>query len=357
MSDKDNIKGIRLLFSGGGTLGPVTPLIAIIEKIKKDRPQDEIFWISTKRGVENEFLKKLDIKIYPISCAKLRRYISIQNFFDIFKFIYSLFVSYFLLQKIKPNIVITAGGYVSVPIVIIAKLLKIKILVHQQDIQIGLANKIMSRFANIITVSFKEHINKFKNKNIIYTGNPCRFTEYEISKLNKQELLEKYNLKSDKPVLLIIGGSSGAESLNKSIYNSIEELAKYCQIIHVTGLDKGSALSSDDYMQIEFLKDEAIEFMYLADIIVSRAGLATLTELSSLGQCAIIVPIRGHQEINAEYFYEKNAVELANTLNIVQKIKNLLKDERRQNELRNNIKNIMPHNSTEKIIDKIYEFK
>ncbi len=346
---------MKLLFSGGGTLGPVTPLIAIIDEIKKSHSKDEIFWVSTKNGKENEFLRKLDIKIYSIASAKLRRYLSVQNIFDVFRFIKSLFESYKIIKKIKPDIIISAGGYVSVAPVIVGRLLKIKIFIHQQDIQIGLANKIMSFFADTITVSFEEQLRKFKNKNVFFTGNPCRFTKNEIEKLNKESLLLKHNLKKDKPIVLILGGSSGAESLNNAIYNSIDKLAKKCQIIHVTGTNKGSEIESDDYMQIEFLKEEAIEFFYLSDIIISRAGLGTLTELSSMEKCSIIVPLLGHQEKNAEYFYKKNAVEIANSENFIEKLFELLNNRDKQIELGKNIKKMMPNNSSQKIIEKIYE--
>ncbi len=346
---------MKLLFSGGGTLGPVTPLVSIIEKIQKNRVGDEIFWISTVGGKENIFLKDLGIKIYPIHAAKLRRYISSENFLDIFVFIKSLFVSFYLIKKINPDIIISAGGYVSVPLVIVGKLLKKKIHIHQQDIQIGLANKIMSYFADVITVSFKEQLENFKNKNIYFTGNPCRFTSEQINSLKKEDIIKKYNLKEDKKIVLVLGGSSGANSLNEVIYNSINLLISRCQLIHITGFDKGNPMDNDDYLQMEFLKDEAIELMFASDIVVSRSGLATLTELSALKKATITIPLSGHQELNAKYFSEKNAVELVSYDNLVEKVCMLLDDEKRRELLSNNIYSIFPHNSTDKIIKYIIE--
>ncbi len=358
MNNKNQNKrssGLRLLFSGGGTLGPVTPLVAIIEKIQKSNASDEIFWISTKGGKENIFLKDLGIKVYSMSAAKLRRYMSFENFLDIFVFIKSLFVSFYLIKKIHPDVIISAGGYVSVPLVIIGKLLGKKIFIHQQDIQIGLANKIMSYFADVITVSFQEQLEYFKNKNIYFTGNPCRFTKEQIDSLDKNFIIKKYNLKSEKSIVLVLGGSSGANSLNEVIYNSINLLVDKCQVIHITGFDKGSPLENDDYLQMEFLKDEAIELMYVADIVISRAGLATLTELSALQKTSIIIPLRGHQEFNMKYFYEKNAVESADENNLVEKICLLLANENKRTMLSENISKIFPHDSTEKIIKYIIE--
>lgn len=356
MNNYNNVSnGLKLLFSGGGTLGPVTPLVAIIEKIQKNYKNNEIFWVSTRGGKENIFLKDLDIKVYSMRAAKLRRYVSFENFLDIFVFIKSLFVSFYLIKKINPDIIISAGGYVSVPLVIVGKLLKKKIFIHQQDIQIGLANKIMSHFADIITVSFKEQLESFKNKNIYFTGNPCRFTSEQINILNKEDVIKKYNLKNDKKIVLVLGGSSGANSLNEVIYNSINLLIDKCQLIHITGFDKGNPIDNDDYLQMEFLKDEAIELMFVSDIVISRAGLATLTELSALKKSTITIPLSGHQEFNAKYFYAQNAVELANYDNLVEKVCILLESENRRQLLSNNIYGIFPHNSTDKIIKYIIE--
>lgn len=355
LKDVENVNYMKFLFSGGGTLGPVTPLVAIIEKIQKDRAGDEIFWISTVGGKENIFLKDLGIKVYPIHAAKLRRYVSFENFLDIFIFIKSLFVSFYYLKKINPDIIISAGGYVSVPLVIIGKLLKKKIHIHQQDIQIGLANKIMSYFADVITVSFKEQLENFKNKNIYFTGNPCRFTSEQINSLKKEDIIKKYNLKEDKKIALVLGGSSGANSLNEVIYNSINLLVPRCQLVHITGFDKGNPVDSDDYFQMEFLKDEAMELMFVSDIVISRSGLATLTELSALKKATITIPLSGHQEYNAKYFYDKNAVEIANYDNLVERVCILLESDNRRSVLSDNINNIFPHDSTDKIIKHIIE--
>lgn len=347
-------KSFKLMFSGGGTLGPVTPLIAIVNKIKKIHPQDEIFWVSTKNGIENKFLNNMKIMTYPISSAKLRRYFSLKNFSDIYNFKKAIFESRKLLKKINPDIVISAGGFVSVPLVLVAKILHKKILIHQQDVKIGLANKAMFPFADKITFSFPEHLEKIKKDKAIFTGNPCRFEIDSIKNLNKQEIVEKYNFNPEIPIVLILGGSSGADSLNDVIYKNIDKLIEKCQIIHITGRGKHIDIQKENYYQYEFIDKEVLDFMFISDLIVSRAGLGTLTELSYLEKCTILIPLKGHQELNAKYFFDKDAVELSTENNLVENIFMLLENDIKRDSLKKNISAIMPKDATENITNIIY---
>ncbi len=344
---------MRILFSGGGTLGSVTPLTAIIDYIKKNHPQDEIFWVSTKEGIEKKFFQDSNVKTYTIHSAKFRRYFSLQNFVDIFKFIASLFQASKILNEVQPDILFSAGAYVSVPLVIMGKLKGKKIIIHQQDIKVGLANKIMSHLADKITVSFPESKDRFKRKAKL-TGNPCRF--YNHAKLsNKNQILNKYNLKENKAILLILGGSSGSQRLNETIYKNISDLTGKYQVLHVSGVKKGKKIKSKDYHQYDFLHDEIFDFICLADMVVSRAGLATLTELSCLKKCVILVPLKGHQEINAGYFYEHKAVEVSHPDDLVENIFKLSKDKAKVKKLKNNIAKILSKHGTEKIVKEIYK--
>jgi len=345
---------MKLLFSGGGTLGSVTPLLAIIDRIKTKYPQDEVFWVTTKDGVEKDFLDKYNVQKYALDAAKLRRYFSWENLEDIFKFIKSFFQAYKVLRKINPDIIISAGAYVSVPLVIVGKLQGKKVLIHQQDIKVGLANKIMSWFADRITLSFWESSFRLNQKKIYLTGNPSRFNRKQIESLNRLALLKKYKLKERKPVLLILGGSSGSLELNKVIYKSIKQLTNKYQVIHVTGQKKNRKIEKEDYYQYDFLKKELLDFMFLADIVISRAGFATLTELSYLSKCSIIVPLKGHQEINAGYFYKEKAIELCDSQHLIKTIFKIAKNKSKKESLIENMDYIMPKNAVGKIIDHIY---
>ena len=345
---------MKILFSGGGTLGSVTPLLAIIDRIRSYHPKDEIFWVTTKGGIEKDFLDKYKIKKYALDAAKLRRYFSKDNFKDIFKFIKSFFKAYKILKKINPDIIVSAGAYVSVPLVVIGKLMSKKVLIHQQDIKVGLANKIMSKFADKITLSFWESGGRLNQDKIYLTGNPSRFTRKQIEDLDRVKLLKKYNFKEKKPLLLILGGSSGSEELNKVIYQSINRLTNKYQVVHVTGINKNKKLKKEDYYQYDFLDKELLDFMFLADMVVSRAGFATLTELSYLSKCAIIVPLKGHQEINAGYFYKEKAVELCDSKHLIFTISKISKNKSKKDSLIEHMDHIMPKNAVKKITDHIY---
>lgn len=347
---------MKVLFSGGGTLGPVTPLIAVMEEMRKTHKDCEFVWISTKNGRENSLLKDFDVKIYELSAAKLRRYFSFENFIDFFRFFKSLFDVYKILKIENPDVVVSAGAYVSVPVTIVSKVfLRKNVLIHQQDIKIGLANKFMSYLADVITVSFEDQLDKFLNKNTFLTGNPSRFDASKC--LNKKDIASKYCLSLDKKTVLVLGGSSGAESLNKSVANFSEEIFDKCQIIHVTGLGKKIEKKIGGYLQFEFLKEEMFDILCISDIVITRAGLGTLTELSSMNKCAILVPLLGHQEVNAKYFYEKNCAEIANYDNLYRKLVELLENDDRCAELGNNIASIMPRDGEKKISEKIYGLK
>jgi UDP-N-acetylglucosamine--N-acetylmuramyl-(pentapeptide) pyrophosphoryl-undecaprenol N-acetylglucosamine transferase len=348
---------MKILFSGGGTLGSVTPLLAVIDEIQKNYPEDEIFWVSTKDGVEQGFLDEYQIKKYSITSAKLRRYFSWQNFVDIFKFIKSISEAYQIIKKTNPDVIVSAGAYVSVPLAIVGSLMSKKVLIHQQDIKVGLANRIMGIFAHKITLSFWEsqvRFRFFKKKKLYLTGNPSRFTRKQINGLDRQDLLDKYDLKSNKAILLILGGSSGSAEINNVIYNSVTDLANKYQVIHVTGANKGRKKKKKDYYQYEFLNKELLDFIFLADIVVSRAGFATLTELSFLSKCSIIVPLKGHQEINAGYFYEEKAVELCDAEHLISTISALFKNKGKRESLIEYMDHIMPKNAVQKITDQIY---
>jgi UDP-N-acetylglucosamine--N-acetylmuramyl-(pentapeptide) pyrophosphoryl-undecaprenol N-acetylglucosamine transferase len=348
---------MKILFSGGGTLGSVTPLLAIIDEIKKTHPEDEVVWVTTKDGVEKDFLNEYDIEKYSMTSAKLRRYFSWQNFIDFFKFIKSLFEAFSIIKKVKPDVIVSAGAYVSVPLAIVGKLMFKKVLIHQQDIKVGLANRIMAIFADRITLSFWESQTRFKyfkKRKTYLTGNPGRFTRKQIDSLDRDTLLKRYNLKADKPILLILGGSSGSAEINQVVYKSVSKLVNKFQVIHITGANKNKEIEKADYHQYSFIYKEMLDFMFLSDLVVSRAGFATLTELSCLSKCAIIVPLKGHQEINAGYFYREKAVELCDAEHLITTILSLSRDQNRKEYLIEHMDHIMPKNAVQKITDQIY---
>jgi len=290
-------------------MGSVSPLLAIAERAKQDFPNAELFWIGTKDGPEKKLVEKAGISFQSVASGKLRRYFSAQNFLDPFKIIWGFFQSFVAILKIKPDLVLSAGSFVGVPVVFAAWILRKKIIVHHQDIELGLANKLLTPLANRITVSFEDQVKKFPVRKTVFTGNPVRAFIFEGS---KQDAQQKFNLEQTVPTLLVLGGGTGADFVNQLFVRIAPDLVKFCQIIHVFGQNKMLAFDKQQigshYHAVEFLTDQLADVYAVADLVVTRAGLSSLTELAVLGKPMAIIPIPDtHQEDNSAYFSRVNA--------------------------------------------------
>jgi UDP-N-acetylglucosamine--N-acetylmuramyl-(pentapeptide) pyrophosphoryl-undecaprenol N-acetylglucosamine transferase len=376
---------MRILYSGGGTMGSVSPLIAIHQRLSASVPfsgttadklnnlENEIiadknyqaFWIGTKTGLEKEIVKKEGIVFKSISAGKLRRYFDLRNIVDIFKIKIGFFQAFSIIKKFKPDVIVSAGSFVAVPVVIAGWFLRVPSIIHQQDVRPGLANKIMAKFAARITVALDISLKDFSSKKVILAGNPVRQfpisnPEYSGQFSNKSQNLN-FKFQNDLPILLVMGGGTGALALNNLILESLPELAKFCNIIHLTGKNKKLQATSyklqANYKSFEFLGDEIFSAMSAADLIITRAGMSALTELAYLKKSCVIVPIpNSHQEKNAEYFAEKNAgVYLKQNEfdknKLVDEIKKLLADENARLEMGERINKVFIDYSGEKIIN------
>ena len=297
----------KILLVGGGTAGSVTPLLAIAQELKTQGGFEFLF-VGTKQGIEKEMVKKAGLKYQAIISGKLRRYFSFNNFLDFFKIFFAFWQSLFLIIKYQPVFILSAGSFVAVPVIWAGWVLRKKILIHQQDIVPGLANKLMAPFATVITVTFDKSLADYGVKAVL-TGNPGQSSIVE-NKLSAEKIKEKFKLKNNFPTILITGGGTGAEAINKLVAESLSELTSFCQIIHTTGKGKKVFSEAINYHQFEFLSaEEMFEALRIADLVVSRAGLGALTEISLAGKPAIIIPMpNSHQEANANYFAEKEAV-------------------------------------------------
>jgi len=353
----------KILLTGGGTGGSVAPLLAIIEEAEPLRLQSNrrglasnaFLWLGTRNGLEREMVEKENIKFKAISGGKLRRYFSWRNFIDPFFILAGFLQAFFIILKWKPDLVMSAGSFVSVPVVWAAWLLSVPVLIHQQDARPGLANKLMARFASIITVTFEKSLADYGNK-AVWTGNPIRLRLIEN---RKQKTENRFDLKNDLPVVMVIGGGTGALAINKLVEQSLDELTEFCQIIHITGKNKILDIGYQilNYQQFEFLNSEQITEAYaVADIVVSRCGMGALTELSYLGKPAILIPIPdSHQEENAEIFKEKDAAIVLDQKELtaeklVENIRKLLDDKVLRNKLSNNISQVIKRGANERIV-------
>ena len=297
----------KILFTGGGSAGHVSVNVALIPEFKKNGY--EISYIGSKTGIENEMIGKIpEVKYHRISSGKLRRYFSWENFIDPFKVLKGIVDSLLILKKEKPNFVFSKGGFVSVPVCVAAKLLRIPVVLHESDLTPGLANKINIKFCNHIFTTFEDtqrFLPKSKASLIgaivrddIYTGN--RQKAYELTGFNE-----------DKPVLLVMGGSLGSKILNDYIWDNMDQLTEKYQIVHLVG--KGllnNNIDKEGYKQFEFLSKELFDVLKITDFVISRAGANSIYEFLALELPPILVPLgtnqsRGDQIENARFF-EKN---------------------------------------------------
>jgi UDP-N-acetylglucosamine--N-acetylmuramyl-(pentapeptide) pyrophosphoryl-undecaprenol N-acetylglucosamine transferase len=324
----------------------------------------EFLWLGTKYGPEKQMVEQAGIKFKAITGGKWRRYFSLKNLFDIFKIKIAFWQSFFILLKWRPDLAISAGSFVSVPAVWAAWLLGAKVLVHQQDIRPGLANRLMTPLAKVVTATFEESL-KIYGKKAVWIGNPTRRS---LKIPNPKSQIP--NINENLPIVLIVGGGTGAMAINKIVEENLGELIKFCQIIHVTGKDKGARASHPNsllgkergYYAYEFLDVERMaEALGLADAVVTRAGMSFLTELSYLGKPSIIIPLPdSHQEANAEFFKSKKAAIVIDqksltAASLTHMIKDLLSDEKMRGQLAINMGNAMKQGASQEIAKIIYK--
>lgn len=297
---------MKILLTGGGTMGSVSPLMAIYEEAKSQKKDWQWFWVGTKKGPERDLIQSMGIQYEWLPAVKLRRYFSWQTIFEPLILLVSFLRSLFIIAAGKPDLIIAAGSFVSVPVIWAGWFFRKKIIVHQQDIRPTLSNKLVGWCANLITLSFEKSAQDFPERKSVVIGNPVR-TRLDEADAGKGRQI--FNLDQNYKTLLIIGGSSGAQALNRWVWDNIDKLLTRANVIHITGYNNVNKMKEQKrYQQIEYLADELPHIMAAADLVISRAGLATLSELSYLKKASVLAPIPdSHQEDNAFYFADKHA--------------------------------------------------
>lgn len=291
----------RIVFTGGGTAGHIMPNLALYSSLKKDF---DCYYIGSKNGMEKTMIPSL-MPYYEIETTKLRRSISPSNLLIPFKLIKGICNAKKILKQIKPDIVFSKGGFVSVPVVIAASKLNIPVITHESDYTLGLANKIISKKCKYVCTSFDLTAKNIKNG--IYTGSIIR---PEVLDGNKQKILKQFNFNTQKKNILVIGGSLGSEKINSSIHQNVNDLLKNYNILHIVGKGKiNTNINKKGYEQVEFLKNVGDAFDF-ADMVITRGGSNALFELLALSKPMLIIPLskqesRGDQILNANYFYDK----------------------------------------------------
>jgi UDP-N-acetylglucosamine--N-acetylmuramyl-(pentapeptide) pyrophosphoryl-undecaprenol N-acetylglucosamine transferase len=299
----------KILFTGGGTAGHVMINMVLIPKFMEKGWGVE--YIGSQNGIEKLLVQ--NVKYNSISAGKLRRYWDWENFKDPFKIIKGCIQSYKLMKRIKPDVIFSAGGFVSVPVVIGAWMNKVPVIIREPDSTLGLANKIALPFTTKLCTTFPQTGENVSNEKKVYVGPIVR---EEIERGNVLRGRSYCKFQQDKPVLLIMGGSQGAQWINDMVRESLEKLLLNFNIVHMCGKGKvDSSIGMEGYMQFEYIGEELPHILNMASVVVSRAGSTAISELLFLKKPMLLIPLtnsssRGDQVLNAEYFSRQGYAEV-----------------------------------------------
>lgn len=320
----------RILFTGGGTAGHVIVNLALIPHFQKQGWN--VDYIGSKTGIERDLIAELDhVTYHPISTGKLRRYMSIENFKDPFKVLKGTVDAWNIIRKTKPNIIFSKGGFVSVPVVVAARMRRVPTIIHESDLTPGLANKLATRFAKKVLTTFPETVKFFPDKKATHVGAVIREELFQGDKKHGYALT---NLMVDKKVLLIMGGSIGSQKINEIIRGNLPKLLANYQIIHICGSGNiDESIHEQGYVQFEYVNEQLKDVFAITDYVISRAGANAIFEFLALQLPMLLIPLslsasRGDQIDNANSF-ERDGIahvleeEQLNDKNLLAAIDNL----------------------------------
>jgi UDP-N-acetylglucosamine--N-acetylmuramyl-(pentapeptide) pyrophosphoryl-undecaprenol N-acetylglucosamine transferase len=294
----------KIVMTGGGTAGHVTPNIALLPKLRE--LGYDVVYIGSYNGIEKTLIEQAGVSYHGISSGKLRRYFDLKNFSDPFKVLKGFSEASKLLKKLKPDVVFSKGGFVSVPVVLAAKQHKIPVLIHESDMTPGLANKLCIPVAKKVCCNFPETLKNLPEAKAVLTGSPIRS---ELAQGNKIAGLDLCGFTANKPVLMVMGGSLGAANVNKAVREALPMLLEDFQVVHLCGKGKmdNLLLTPPGYKQFEYITTELKDLFAMTDIVISRAGANAICELLALKKPNILIPLpaassRGDQILNAASF-------------------------------------------------------
>ena len=326
----------KIILTGGGTAGHIMPNLALIPLLEKNF--NLIYYLGSPDSMEENILKNYkNVKFIPIPTTKLVRKFTLKNLAIPFKLLKSICKTKKEVKKIKPDVIFCKGGYVSVPVAIAGKMCKVPVIAHESDYSMGLANKIILKFANKMCTSFEDTAKI--SKKCVCTGSPIR---QQIFKGDKSKLINVKNFDKNKPFVLFFGGSLGSKNINNLVKDSLPELTKNYNILHITGKNNKISANFTNYYQTEFTNNIE-DFFALSDIVVCRGGANSLFELLALQKPMLIIPLskaesRGDQIENAEYFKKHKWAEVLmesdlSTKNLLQKLQTLSSLDKNQTNL------------------------
>jgi len=327
----------KIILTGGGTAGHTTPNLALLPYLKEDNY--EIHYIGSENGIEKSIISGIsEITYHGIKSGKMRRYFSMKNFTDPVRIIKGYFEAKKLMKQIKPDIVFSKGGFVTVPVVRAAHAYKIPVISHESDITPGLANKLSKKYATRICLTFPDVLKEIKPPLGVYTGSPIRSELYSGSARKARKMLGF----DSKPVLLMMGGSLGAKTINTVLREALPELLKDLNVIHLCGKDniEEELNSLKGYAQFEYITEGLADVLALSDYILSRAGSNSIHEFLALKKPMLLIPLplsasRGDQILNAESFASRNFALVLNQedLNMDSLIRNIHKLRQKSHEM------------------------
>ena len=313
-------KKIKILITGGGTGGHIYPAIAVIQNLKQDNDIEKIFYIGCEKNMEKDIVLGENIDFYSINVSGMPRKTSLKLFKWFFELGLAIIKSAFYISKLKPDVVLGTGGYVSGPVLLAAKWLKVPFVIHDPDAHPGIVNKFMAKWASAVSISFEQAKSHLKSKNIVLNGNPIRANFLQVS---RDEAINELNLNPEKKTILAIGGSQGANTINNALMGASSVLINSgFQIIHQTGAKNYNKyirelaqkspelLNNPCYIVKPFFNNMEIP-LNAADMSVSRAGSLSISELNLCGLPSILVPYpyaaADHQRFNAKAMEEAGA--------------------------------------------------
>ncbi len=292
-----------IALTGGGTMGPTAPLLALHQYWSKKYPADKFIWIGTAEGPERAPVEARGIPFLALPSAKIPRYLSVKLLTWPYDYWLAKKAAQIIISDNKPDIVIGAGGFTQVPLIRAASQAGIPCLVHQLDFQPGLSNLAVQKHCQAITTSFTYQVNKFpKCRNVKHIATPSRFADATVPEIHIAKA--HFGFDDQKPVILIVGGGTGARALNQVIESNLPKWLEISQILHLTGKNRSSNPSeAPGYKRFEFLdRDDLLQAYASTDIVISRAGMGGITDLAALSKPTILVPIKdSHQEKNSRH--------------------------------------------------------
>lgn len=361
---------MRIVLTGGGTGGHIVPLIAVAEKIKEKEPDCQFVFVGPGGDLEKKLMDAEGIPTKGVMAGKLRRYFSFQYCLDIFKVPIGIVQALWHLLWLMPDAIFSKGGYASLPVVIAGWVYRIPILIHESDANPGMANSMLAKFAGRVAVSYPQAEIYFPAAQVVFTGNPLRS---DIASGDAVRAREMFHFTDSKKVIFVVGGSQGARSVNNKVIEILPELLHKYQVIHQTGEsnieevkhkagEQGVKAGRDGYFPIAFYGPEIKDILALADLVISRAGSSTISEIAANGKPAILIPLgtaaNDHQRMNAYAIAKTGGCVVLEENNLghnmlLEKIEEILNNDDLKTKLSQNIRTFYHPDAAEKIAEGI----